>query len=64
MVMIITFLVVLALGVAFSIPFLGKHFLDSMALLTDYSDPRTIAGLKYSRLSTSLGYSFYLQSCL
>jgi membrane protease YdiL (CAAX protease family) len=55
LVMIITFLVVLALGVAFSLPFFGKDFLDSMAQTADYSDPRTIAGLKYFQIVNQLG---------
>jgi membrane protease YdiL (CAAX protease family) len=55
MVMIITFLVVLALGVGFSIPFFGMDLLEGAAALTDYSEPRTIGLLKYLQVVNQLG---------
>jgi membrane protease YdiL (CAAX protease family) len=55
MVMIITFLVVLAIGVAFSIPFFGSGILDEIALISDYSDLRTVRALKYFQIVNQLG---------
>lgn len=55
MVMIITFLVVLAIGVGFSIPFFGMDLLEGSATLSDYSEPRTIAVLKYLQVVNQLG---------
>jgi len=55
MVMIVTFLVVLALGVALSIPFFGRGLLDNLAALTDYSVPRTIFALKYFQVVNQIG---------
>jgi uncharacterized protein len=55
MVMIITFLVVLAVGVAFSIPFFGLDILDKIAAISDYSDPQTIFALKYFQIVNQLG---------
>jgi membrane protease YdiL (CAAX protease family) len=55
MVMIITFLVVLALGMALSIPFFGQGLLNDLAALTDYSDPRTVYALKYFQIINQIG---------
>jgi uncharacterized protein len=55
MVMIVTFLIVLAIGVAFSIPIFGRGMLDSMASLTDYSDPVTVNALKYFQIVSQIG---------
>lgn len=54
-VILITFLVVLAIGVAFSIPFFGRGLLDDLAALTDYTDQRTIFALKYFQIINQLG---------
>ncbi|NTV84186.1 MAG: CPBP family intramembrane metalloprotease, partial [Bacteroidales bacterium] len=55
MVMIITFLVVLAIGVGFSIPFFGMDLFEGVSVLTDYSDPGTIALLKYLQVVNQIG---------
>lgn len=55
MVMIITFLVLLAVGVAFSIPFFGKGILDVIAMATEYTDPKTVAALKYFQIVNQIG---------
>jgi uncharacterized protein len=55
MVMIVTFLVVLAVGVALSIPFFGPGLLDNIAALSDYSDPQTVNALKYFQIVNQLG---------
>lgn len=55
MVMIVTFLVVLALGVAISIPFFGRGILDDIAAFSDYSDPHTIRALKYFQIVNQIG---------
>jgi len=54
-VMIITFLVVLAFGVALSIPFFGRGLLDDIAAISDYNDPRTIFALKYFQIVNQVG---------
>jgi len=56
MVMIVTFLVVLAVGVAFSIPFFGKDLLDNIAAISDYSAPETIFALKYFQIVNQIGF--------
>lgn len=53
--MIVTFLVVLAVGVALSIPFFGPGLLDNIAALSDYSDPQTVNALKYFQIVNQLG---------
>lgn len=55
MVMIVTFLVVLAFGVALSIPFFGRGILDNVALFSDYSDPSTVLALKYFQIVNQVG---------
>ena len=55
MVMIITFLVVLAFGVALSIPFFGRGLLDDIAALQDYSNPQNVFALKYFQIVNQLG---------
>jgi membrane protease YdiL (CAAX protease family) len=55
MVMIITFFVVLAFGVAFSFPFFGRGVMDMLASVPDYTDPRTIAALKYFQIVNQVG---------
>jgi uncharacterized protein len=55
LVMITTFLVFLAIGVAFSIPFFGRGILDEIAVFTDYSDPRTVFALKYFQIINQIG---------
>ena len=54
-VMIVTFLVVLAIGVALSIPLFGRGILDDIAVLSDYSDPQTIFALKYFQIVNQVG---------
>jgi uncharacterized protein len=54
-VIILAFLVVLAFGVALSIPFFGRGLLDDLAALSDYSDQRTIFALKYFQIVNQLG---------
>jgi len=54
-VMIVTFLVLLALGVALSIPFFGRGLLDDLAAVSDYSNPETIFALKYFQIVNQLG---------
>lgn len=56
MVMIISFLVVLAMGVGFSIPFFGTELLKGSAALTDYSNPETVALLKYLQVVNQFGF--------
>jgi membrane protease YdiL (CAAX protease family) len=53
--MIITFLVILALGVAISIPFFGRGLFDQLATITDYKDPSTIFALKYFQIVNQIG---------
>ncbi len=55
MVMILTFLVVLAFGFALSIPFFGWDMLSNIASLTDYSDPVTVSALKYFQIVNQVG---------
>lgn len=55
MVMIVTFLIVLAIGVAVSIPLFGSGILDSLSTFTDYSDPRMVAALKYFQIVNQVG---------
>jgi membrane protease YdiL (CAAX protease family) len=55
MVMIVTFLVVLALGVALSIPFFGRALLDDIAAFSDYTDPQIIYALKYFQIINQIG---------
>jgi len=55
MVMIITFLVVLALGVAISIPFFGRSLFESLESFSDYSDPQTVYALKYFQIVNQIG---------
>jgi membrane protease YdiL (CAAX protease family) len=55
MVMILTFLVVLALGVAISIPIYGWDILDKIAMDSDYSDPFIISALKYFQIVNQIG---------
>lgn len=55
MVMIITFFFFLALGAGFSILFSGRNLLDSLAGITDYTDPRTIVALKYFQIVNQVG---------
>jgi hypothetical protein len=55
MVMIVTFLVVLAFGVALSIPFFGRGLLDDLAALSDYTNPQTVFALKYFQIINQLG---------
>ncbi|MCK9398537.1 MAG: CPBP family intramembrane metalloprotease [Bacteroidales bacterium] len=55
MVMIITFLVVLALGVAISIPFFGRSLFEGIAAVSDYSDPQTVFALKYFQIVNQVG---------
>lgn len=55
MVMIVTFLVVLASGVALSIPFFGRGLLDNLASVSNYNDPQTIFALKYFQIVNQIG---------
>lgn len=55
MVMIITFLVMLAVGVAISIPFFGRNYLNDPDLFNDYGNPQTVAALKYFQIVNQLG---------
>lgn len=55
MVMIISFLVVLALGVGLSIPFFGMDLLEGPGILTDYTNPDTVALLKYLQVVNQFG---------
>lgn len=55
MVMIVTFLVALALGVALSIPFFGRELLDDISAFSDYSDPQSIFALKYFQIVNQFG---------
>jgi membrane protease YdiL (CAAX protease family) len=55
MVMIVTFLIALALGVALSIPFFGMGFLDDIASVSVNSDPETIFALKYFQIVNQVG---------
>lgn len=55
MVMILTFLVVLAIGVAFSIPFAGLSMLDKVAAVSSYTDPKTLFALKYFQIVNQIG---------
>jgi uncharacterized protein len=55
MVMIVTFLIVLALGMVVSIPIFGRGLLDSLASLTDYSDPLMVSALKYFQIVNQVG---------
>jgi uncharacterized protein len=54
-VMIVTFLIVLALGVAISIPLFGRGILDSLASFSDYSNEHMIAALKYFQIVNQVG---------
>jgi len=55
MVMIVTFLIVLALGVAISIPIFGSGILESLASFSDYSDQNIVAALKYFQIVNQVG---------
>jgi membrane protease YdiL (CAAX protease family) len=55
MVMIVTFLVVLALGMAISIPFFGKNLFEGITSFSDYSDPQTVFVLKYFQIVNQFG---------
>ncbi|MFO7585284.1 MAG: hypothetical protein R6W69_11190, partial [Anaerolineales bacterium] len=55
LVMIVVFFVVLALGVALSLPFFGTGLLDRLASVSDYSDPQTIGALKYFQIVNQVG---------
>jgi membrane protease YdiL (CAAX protease family) len=55
MVMIVTFLIVLAFGVALSIPFFGRGILDDIAVFSDYSNPQTVIALKYFQIVNQVG---------
>jgi uncharacterized protein len=55
MVMIVTFLIVLAIGVVLSIPIFGRGMLDSLASLKDYADPLTVNALKYFQIVSQIG---------
>jgi membrane protease YdiL (CAAX protease family) len=55
MLMIITFLVFLAVGVAFSIPFFGRGLLDDIAAVSNYSNPQTVFALKYFQIVNQIG---------
>jgi uncharacterized protein len=55
MVMIVTFLIVLAVGVALSIPVFGSEMLDRLASISDYSDPLIVAALKYFQIVNQVG---------
>lgn len=55
MLMIIIFLVVLAVGVALSMPFFGTGLLNNIAAISDYSDPTTIFALKYFQIVNQIG---------
>lgn len=54
-VMIISFLVVLALGVGISLPFFGRGLLESISADSDFTDPQTIFSLKYFQIVNQLG---------
>jgi uncharacterized protein len=55
LVMIITFLLFMAIGVAFSIPFFGRGILDEIAIFSNYSEPRIIFVLKYFQIINQIG---------
>jgi membrane protease YdiL (CAAX protease family) len=55
LVMIITFLVVLALGVGISLPFFGKGLITGPEAFADYTDPKTVAMLKYLQIVNQFG---------
>jgi uncharacterized protein len=55
MVMVITFLIVLAAGVAISLPFFGRGFFENIAALSDFSDPQTVVALKYFQIVNQVG---------
>ena len=55
MTMILSFLVVLALGVALTLPFYGTGLLDYIATATDYSNPTTLFALKYFQIVNQIG---------
>jgi len=55
MVMIVTFLIVLAVGVVFSIPVFGSGLLEELASLTEYTDPKMITALKYFQIVNQVG---------
>jgi membrane protease YdiL (CAAX protease family) len=55
MVMIITFLIVLALGVGIFILFFGRDLFESIGSFSDYSDPQTVFALKYFQIVNQLG---------
>lgn len=55
MVMIVTFLIVLALGVTISIPIFGSGILESLASFSDYSDQNIVAALKYFQIVNQVG---------
>jgi membrane protease YdiL (CAAX protease family) len=55
MVMIVTFLIVLAFGWALSIPIFGRDMLENLASLSDYSDPVNVAALKYFQIINQIG---------
>jgi membrane protease YdiL (CAAX protease family) len=55
MVIIITFLVVLAIGVAISIPLFGRGILDQIAFTTNYDDITIVSALKYFQIVNQVG---------
>jgi uncharacterized protein len=55
MIMIVTFLVVLAIGVALSLLFFGPGLLENLAALSDYSDPHMVIALKYFQIVNQVG---------
>jgi uncharacterized protein len=55
MLMIITFLFFMAIGVAISLLAFGRDALDNIAIITDYTNPRTIAELKYFQIVNQMG---------
>lgn len=55
MVTVITFLVVLAAGVAISLPFLGKDLFENIAAFSDYTDPKIVNALKYFQIVNQVG---------
>jgi len=55
MIIIITFFIVLGIGVALSLPFFGTSLLESMAAQNDFTNPQTILALKYFQIVNQIG---------
>jgi uncharacterized protein len=55
MLMIIIFLFFMAIGAAASLLIFGRGALDNLALLTDYTNPRTVAELKFFQIVNQMG---------